>query len=804
MFKFNLLLALRSITKNRTTSFINLFGLSIAFSALLLIVLYVAHEWSYDKYNTNLDRIYRVTRRGTEPDGSRGLQGAHMNYAMAEHVKAEFPEVERAIRLNDNSDCLITIGDKSFVESKAFFSDPDVFEVFSWNLVKGNPKTVLVDVNSVAISQSAARRFFGDEDPIGKTIVLEGQTPLQVNGVYEDMPENSHFKSDLLIAMRTRENLENRENLMGNPSENDATYLLMRPGSDMAKLKAELPFVLDKYWPVNPQGQKHSDYNEYFFWPLEDLHLYFTQDSSTEANGNYIMVYIFSATAFLIMLIACINFINLSTARLSQRAKEVGLKKAIGAMRSMLFVQFISEAFIFCLISVLIAGVVAYLGLPYFNQLIGKHLTMQMLGEPLVWTSLLGLMIVISFIAGGYPAWFLSSFKASDVLRRGLGVSWRKFSLRSALVGMQFFLAFVMIISVSVVRKQLSFVNDYDLGFNQNSIVVLPSSGDIFRKFRLIKEQLEQHPGIELVSASSRVPSGRLSDAQYAYVEEKGAMTAVSFRIGDVHVDHDFLNVLNLPLVAGRNFDRLLPTDTTQAFILNETAVKQLGWKSAEDAIGKVFHYGTLRKGTVVGVAKDINFESLHDEIKPTVFVISRGRNRSVIMRIDETKKPEVLKYLEEQWAFLRPGYPFTYYTLTENLEKQYEKESRVGEGIMLFTTFAVIVSSLGVFGLALFMAEQRSKEMGIRKALGASLGHIVVQLGRWFFVLMVVAGLIAVPISYWIASDWLKSFAFAAEIGVMPFLLAFGVIAMCTVLSIIVQIYRTARENPVKSLRYE
>jgi putative ABC transport system permease protein len=805
MLRFNLHLALRSIIKNKTTSLINLFGLSIAFSALLLIVLYVANEWSYDKYNTNLDRIYRVTRKGSDGMGNWGEQGAHVNFAMAEYAKAEFPQdIERAIRFADNSNCLITVGEKSFVEAKAFFTDADVFQVFSWNLVKGNPETVLKDVNSVAISQSAANRYFGSDDPIGKTLVLENETPLLVTGVYDDMPSNSHLKSDLLITMRTRENLENREELMKDPSENDATYLLMSPGADVNRLTADLQVVFDKYYPPNPQGQKHSEYKQYFLWPLKDIHLYFTMDSSTEANGNYVMVYIFSATALLIMLIACINFINLSTARLSQRAKEVGLKKAIGAVRSTLFVQFISEALTFCVISVVVAIAAAWIMLPYFNELIGKQLNMEMLANPAVWTSLLVLVVFISFIAGGYPAWFLSSFKSADVLRRGVGVSWRKFSLRSALVGMQFFLAFVMIVAVSVVRKQLTFVNNYNLGFNSNSLIVLPSSSAIFQRFRTIKEQLEQYPGIELVSFSSRVPSGRLSDAQDARIEENGEMKNVAIRIGDVHVDHDFLNVLNLPLVAGRNFDRALASDTIQAFILNETAVSKLGWKSPEDAIGKVFHYGSLRKGTVVGVAKDINFESLHEPIKPTVYVISRGRQRSVVMRIDETKKADVLKHLEEQWRYLRPGFPFTYYTLTDNLERQYEKETKVGEGIMVFATFAVIVSSLGVFGLALFMAEQRSKEMGIRKALGASIGNVLVLLGRWFFMLMLVAGVVAVPVSYWMASGWLETFAFAADVGVGPFLLSFGVVALCTAASIIVQIYRTANQNPVNALRYE
>lgn len=319
-----------------------------------------------------------------------------------------------------------------------------------------------------------------------------------------------------------------------------------------------------------------------------------------------------------------------------------------------------------------------------------------------------------------------------------------------------------------------------------------------------MKTHLESQPGIKQVSISSRVPSGRLADSQDAMIEVDGKMQSLTLRIADIHVDHDYFNVLGLPLVAGRNFDYGLASDSLRGFILNETAVKDIGWKSNEEAIGKIFHYGSVRKGNIIGVVKDFNFESLHEPIRPVVFVVVKSRGRSVSMRIDENEKENVLKYLAEQWTFWRPGFPFTWYSLSDNFEKQYEKEKRVGEGVSFFAAFAVFVSSLGVFGLALFMAEQRAKEMAIRKTLGADASHIMMLMGKWFFVLMVMAGAVSAPVSHWLIDRWLDTFAFSVGIRYAPYGMAFSIVAFCTLLSIVIQISRTAAQNPVKALRYE
>jgi putative ABC transport system permease protein len=804
MLKLNIRLAFRSLIKNKTTSFINLTGLAVSFSAVLLIVLYIQNELSYDRYHTNADRIYRISRESLDSNGKTEFHFGHTQPSLAIYLKKDFEEVKDAVRLINNGNSLVAYNQKSNVETRLFFADESVFSVFSWKLVKGNNKTALKETNSIAISQTTASRYFGEEDPIGKMLLLDSEHPLLVTAVFEDFPANSHIKADLLCSMSTLEKIEGREEMMKDQSNNYATYVLLRPNSSIKQLESKMGEALDKYYPLNQDGRKLSEAYRYHTWPLKKLHLYYTMDSETEPNGNYVMVYIFTATAILILLIACINFINLSTARLSQRAKEVGLKKVIGAQRSTLFLQFISEAFISGLLSLVFACVAVYFLLPEFNAFLNKSFYFSMLVKPEIIVALFLLLLVVGFVSGGYPALLLSSFKPAEVLKKGVATSWRKFSVRSVLVGVQFFFSISLIAFVIIVRSQLDFVTSFNPGYDKNNVLVLPSSDAIFKKFKLIKEQLEQQPGVKKVSMGSRVPSGRLADNQDLKIEKDGQFVPFDIRLADVHVDHDYIKTLGLQIAAGRDFDYQMASDSSEAFIINETAVRGLGWKSNGEAIGKVIQYGSSRKGNIIGVVKDINFESLHEQIKPFVLVVTRGRTRSVIVRIDASKRDDILKYLTEQWTFLRPGFPFSCFSLSDNFEKSYEKEVKLSKGINFFALFAVLISSLGVFGLALFMAEQRAREMGIRKVLGATASSIMLLFGKWFVVLILIAALSALPLSYWAAHQWLKNFAFATSIGFTPFIIAIATILLCTLFSISMHILRTATRNPVEDLRDE
>lgn len=802
MLKLNIRLAFRSLIKNKTTSIINLTGLAVSFSALLLIIVYLQNELSYDRYHANADQIYRISRESVDNNGQPEFHFGHTQSSLAVYLKKDFEEVEDAVRLINNGNSLVAYGQKSNVETRFFFADESIFNVFSWKLVKGNIQKALNELNSVAISQSSASRYFDNEDPIGKILVLDGEYPLLITAVYEDFPANSHLKADFLCSMSTLEKIAGYEEMMRDQSNNYATYVLLKPNSNVKQWEAKIGAALDNYYPPNQDGRKLSDVYRYHTWPLKDLHLYYTMDSETESNGNYLMIYIFSGTAILILLIACINFINLSTARLSQRAKEVGLKKVIGAQRFTLFLQFILEAFLSALGSLLIAFAAVYFLLPQFNGFVNKTFYFSLLGNATILLSLSGVLVFVSLVAGGYPALLLSSFKPSEALKRGVATSWRKFSVRSVLVGVQFFFSISLIVFVVIVRSQLDFINSFNPGFDKNNLLVLPSSDQIVENFKRVKEQLEQQPGIKRVSMGSRVPSGRLADSQNVQIEMNGQFVPIDVRLADVHVDHDYIKTLGLQLAAGRDFDYRMASDSSEAFIINETAVKGLGWKSNEEAIGKAIHYGRSRKGNIIGVVKDINFESLHEPIKPFVLVITNGRTRSVIIRIDPTKRDDILKYLTEQWAFLRPAFPFSYFSLADNFEKSYDKEIKLGNGINFFALFAVLISSLGVFGLGLFMAEQRAKEMSIRKVLGASVSVVMVLFVRWFMVLICIAALGAVPLSYWIARSWLSDFAFSAVIGFTPFIVAIAAILICTFFSIGTQILRTASRNPVKDLR--
>lgn len=801
MLRLNFLLAIRSLLKNRTTSFINVTGLAVSFTALLLIVLYIQQELNYDQYHANANRIFRISRESLDSKGNTEIHFGHTQPSLAIYLKKDFEEVEDAVRLSNNGNSLVSSKELTNVEARMFFADESIFSVFSWKVVKGNKQAPMQEINSITLSQSTASRYFGQEDPIGKILVLEGQHSMMVTAVYEDFPANSHFKADFLCSMRSLERINGLDNMMSDQSNNYATYVLLRPNVSVKQFEAKIGVALDNYYSPDPDGRKPSQVYRYHTWALKDLHLYYTMDSETEPNGNYLLVYVFAALATLILAMACFNFINLSTARLSQRAKEVGLKKVIGAQRFTLFMQFVLEAVLSGLVSMVMAFTTAYFLIPDFNSFMGKSFCFSMLTEPSFLLASWILLLMVGLVAGGYPALRLSSFKPSEILRKGVSTSWKRFSLRAALVSIHFFISILLIVSVVVIRSQLDFVASFDPGFDKNNIIVLPSSDVIYKKFRLIKEQLEQQKGIAKVSMGSRVPSGRLDDAQRLKIEKSGQFIPVDLRLADVHVDHDYIKTLGLQIASGRDFDYQIASDSSEAFIINETAVNALGWKSNEDAIGKSIHYGS-RHGNIVGVVKDINFESLHEPIKPFVLVVTRGRTRSVIVRIDPLEREAILNYLREQWAYLRPGFPFSYFLLSDNFEKSYQQEIKLAQGINFFALFAIVVSSLGVFGLALFMTEQRSREMGIRKILGANSSSIAVLFAKWFFRLIFWAALVAIPLGYWGAQRWLKNFAFAVPVGVSPFVIALLTIAFCTLVSIGTQIIRTTFSNPVGALR--
>lgn len=799
-------IALRNLRKNPGYSFINIFGLALGMGVSILILLYVQNELSYDRYHENSDRIYRVTREWFNQDGATSLHLGQVAPPFGPLLEEDFQPVEEAVRFFEVSPLLRYEG-KAFVEDQFFFADTDVFKVFSWEMLHGNPATALSQPDGIVLTQSAAQKYFGKEDPMGKVIEFELQGvefQFQVTGVMEDIPENSHFSFDFLASMQpVVQFYGGLEQFMQNyGSNNFVTYLLLPEGYDYKQLEAQLPDFIDRHMGEH-RGVPASRGTQLNLWPLTDIYLYSNLDSETGVRGNIEYVYLYSAIALFILLIACINFMNLSTARSAKRAVEVGLRKVVGADRGSLIKQFIGESVLLATIALLAGVLIVELILPYFNGFLNTSLDLNYLENWSHLAGLFGVVLFVGLVAGSYPAFFLSGFQPAAVLKGSFKAGGAHRRFRSVLVVFQFTISIALIVCMMVVYNQLEFMQNKDLGFEKDNIAVLPSSGQIVQNYENVRQRLLEHPGIEHVSLSSRVPSGRLLDSQGTTAEVNGELQQINTRIADIHVSHNFMETYGIELVAGRDFDFNLASDSTEAFILNEAAVKAIGWQSPEQAIGKQFHYGG-RRGRVIGVTKDFNFESLHQAVAPMVFLIPQQRINVVSVKIEGGMREEVLAYLEEEWAYLRPGFPFTYYFVEDNFNRQYDSERRLAEIFGYFSVLAIIIAALGLFGLASFTAQQRIKEIGIRKALGAKVSQIVILLSQKFTMLVVIAFGIAVPVAWYAMSQWLEGFAYRTEISLWSFLLA-GLLAVVVAWATIsYQSVRAAMVNPVESLRSE
>ncbi len=804
MLKNYLIIACRNIVRQKAYSFINVFGLATGMAATILILLFVNHELSYDKYHENSDRIVRVTRAWKNIDGETSLHLGNVAPPFGPLLKNDFEGVVlNAVRfLNDNP--LITSKSNKFQENKFFFVDEDVFDVFSWNMITGDPATALKEPNSLVLTQSTAAKYFGDEDPMGKVLNYDNMVDMKVTGIIEDVPDNSHFTFDVLCSFQTVEDFFGLENLMQNfGSNNYTTYLLLPENYDYKELQAQLGGFLNNHLQPASNGTMPEVYNELTLWPVTSIHLHSHLDAEVEPNGNISYIYIFTAIAFLTLLIACINFMNLSTARSAKRAKEVGLRKVMGAIRSTLIRQFLVESVLFAIASLVVAMIAVHLILPWFNNFVQKELSLSVGDNLFILYLLVGVTLFVGFVAGSYPAVFLSRFQPAKVLKGQKKANKNGFNLRSILVVIQFCISIVLIISVGVIQDQLEFMRNKSVGFNKENLLVLPINDAIFERYESLRGQFLNQPGIQEASIASIVPSGRLLDSQGTQAEVDGEMKPIPFRIADVHVDHEFLSSFEVPLKAGRDFDINLASDSTESFVLNESAIKAVGWKSNEEAIGKGFKYG-MRQGKIIGVVQDFHFESLHQEIAPIVFMISGGRNRSIVFRVKEGLKEKTMAYLEKQWSYLRPGFPFSSYWVDDRYYEQYTNEDRLANLIKYFSGLAIVIAALGLFGLASFTAEQRFKEIGVRKVLGASVRQILMLLTRGFTSLVVIGFVLACPIAWYFMDSWLENFAYSTEINLLIFLISGGLALLIAFLTVSYQSIKAASTNPIDALKYE
>jgi putative ABC transport system permease protein len=793
MFKNYFKVAFRNLWKNKIFSFINIMGLTVGMTACFLIFLYVKFELSYDSFHTKADRIYRIVSDIKTP--TEVIHASGPAWAVAPNAKDEFPEIESFVRIT-NDNVLIKKGDIKFQEENAAWADSAFFKVFDFKLLKGNPTTALKEPFSVVFSETAAKKYFGKTDPMGQTLLITGdKLPAKVTGIMKDIPGNSQIKADVVLSMSTITQKFNQklDSQWGNYGA--SAYILLKPGTNAKFLQKKFPAFLERR--DGAEMKKMQMYPTLFLEPLRDVYLYSTRDDSK--TGHITNVYIFSIVAIFILLIACFNFINLTTARSAERAKEVGIRKVVGAGKKQLAAQFLGESVVLCLIAFVLTFFFSWLLLPLFNQLAGKTISNGIFDH---WNYLVLLFfasIGIGLLAGIYPALVLSSFKPIVVLKGRFATGTRGIILRKGLVIAQFTISIALIIATIIVYNQLNFMRNQDLGFSKDQIMVIDTNGDPAKN--TFEQTIKELPDVKSVSMSGSVPGGGNPGAYSEIENKKGDMQIANLDL--YFVGFNFINQYKIKMVAGRSFSKDFATDTTQAMVLNEAAVKLFGYTSPEQAIGKRFkQWG--REGKIIGVMKDFHFRSLEEEIKPLSMRIEPDGCNLISVNIAAGNLPKTIASIENKWKTLIPDRPFNYYFLDEFFNRQYRSEVRFGNLFLNFAILAIFISCLGLLGLASYSTIQRTKEIGIRKVMGASVSNIVNLLSVDFLKLVLISFLIAAPIAWYFMHHWLKDFAYRIDINWRIFLFAGLTAVLIALFTVSFQAIKAAIANPVKSLRSE
>jgi putative ABC transport system permease protein len=801
MFKNYFKTALRNLLKNKIFSFINIFGLAIGLACCILMFLFISSELSYDKFIVHSGNIYRVTSIADGPSGKTDLAVTPSPWAPL--MQQDYPEIKSYVRLFKDEKSLVgQPGEEHNYEKDFLFCDSTFFDVFSFNLLKGDPHHALDAPNSIILTKETAAKYFGKNDPIGKPLEITtsfGRVfTLQVTGIADNPPVNAHFSFTALISMQTIGDISNFWSF-----HMFHTYALLNDGVSANALENKFKRFSEKYINNNPNADGKQ---EIHLQPITDIHLHSQMTGEIGTNGDITYVYVFSGIALFVLLIACFNFMNLSTVRSLQRAKEVGLRKVVGAERKQLIKQFLGESTLVSVVALILSLVITVLVLPLFNQLSERSLRLNLSNNHYLILLLALLVFFVGIVSGIYPAFVLSSFKPVEVLKGRFIKSFKGDMLRKALVSFQFIISIALIAATMIVYRQLQFLQTKNPGFNKDQVllVTLPKNSDA-KKLEAFKTSLLNNSNVISVAATSTLPGVKIPVNQ-VHSENDDPDKNASMQM--LFVDEDFIKTMQMKVVAGRDFSKKYATDENEGFILNEEAIKQSGWKTPGDAIGKTFEWvlpdKVLKSGNIIGVVKDFNITPLKTAVQSLVMHIAPDRFQYLYVRYNKLTASNAISMAEKKFKEFYTTQPFEYNFLDDTLNSMYKSETRLGEILEYFSALAILIASLGIVGLSIYSIQQRTKEIGIRKVLGANTTDVVAELSKNFLRPVFIAAIIATPVAWWTMNNWLQGFAYRIGISWWIFFAAGLLAVLIALITVSFQSIKAAIANPVKSLRTE
>ena len=782
------LIALRNLNKNKTYSILNIAGLAVGLTAFILIALYVQYELSYDRYHENADRIFRVVRSENRTKTPAALAPAFME---------TFPEVVSAARIIQNRDMLISRGQNHIIEEEFYWADPEIFDIFTLPFVEGDPKSALTEPFSIVLSEKTTIKYFGNENPIGQTLTVNDNIEFKVGGVFCDMPDNCHFVMDVIVPYTTFFQVSNND-VTSWTSNFSYTYFILQEGASPEELQNKIHPILER--PLFIRAGIEEPYPEVFFiQPVKEIHLHSHRMQEISVNNDIKYILLFSAIGFFILLVACINYMNMATARSVRRGKEVGMRKMVGARRKQLVVQFLSESVTITVLAMIISLGMILIVLPAFNRLVERPLQLNPINNPQLFVGLILIIVFVGLFSGSYPALLISGFKPITVLRGSFTKSSKGSSLRNALVLVQFSITIILIVCTLTVQEQLKFVKNRDAGYAKEQIITLGTRDRIVRQnIEAIKTELLQNSDITAVATSERLPND-IDTFMSRYLNENKPEELITIFYNSA--DYDFVDLYDISIVEGRNFSRDFPSDQNGVYLVNEAAVRAAEWESP---VGLEFTPWEGRTGTIVGVMKDFHLQSLHSPIAPLFIFFEPSNFSNISIKINTSHIPATLAYVKSVMEKFSPHYPFDYSFFDAVYDQAYHTEERMVNIFSSFAVLAIIIACLGLFGLAAFAAEQRTKEISIRKVMGASTAGIFFLLSKEFIKWVLIANIIAWPVAYFYTQKWLQGFAYRMKIPVWMYFFSALLALFISFLTVSWQAYKASVSNPMKSLKYE